>query len=324
MRRRLILVLLTGACGRGSEFVAVDGSSTVFPISEAVAEEFSRAHSTRVTVGASGTGGGFKKFCLGEIAISGASRPIKHEELDLCSTHGVEFVELPVALDGIAVVVHADNPWVDHMTTAELAKLWAPDAQDEIERWSDIRPDWPDAEIHLFGAGVDSGTHDSYPRAIVGKEHSSRGDYTSSEDDNMLVHGIAADPLALGFFGYAYYVENKAELKLVPIDDGKADNGVGPIAPSPATVRDGTYQPLARPVFIYVARSAADKADVAAFVDFYLERAPALIEEVGYIPLPDSAYRLVRSRFAARTLGSLFGGQGSQIGVSVEDLLQAG
>jgi phosphate transport system substrate-binding protein len=324
MRRLLPAVVVVCACGRGPDVVAVDGSSTVFPISEAIAEEYSREHKTRVTVGASGTGGGFKRFCQGEIAIAGASRPIKREEVELCASGGVEYIELPVAYDGIAVVVHAGNTWIDSMTTAELATLWAPEAQDEIEQWSDIRPEWPNDEIHLFGAGVDSGTYDYFTQAIIGKQHSSRGDYTSSEDDNVLVHGIATDPLALGFFGYAYYLANQDKLKLVPIDDGKPDNGAGAIAASPASVRDGTYQPLSRPVFIYVGRAAADKPDVAAFVDFYLQRAPQLIDEVGYIPLPDSAYELVRARFDARTVGSVFDGQGATVGVSVQDLLQAG
>jgi len=325
MRQPLLFIFLAAACGRGSgDLVAVDGSSTVFPISEAVAEEFSREHKTHVTVGASGTGGGFKKFCNGEIAIAGASRPIKPEEVEMCAKGSIEYIELPVAYDGLAVVVHPSNTWASSMTVAELAKLWAPDAQEKIKKWSDIRPDWPAKEIHLFGAGVDSGTYDYFTQAIVGKEHSSRGDYTSSEDDNVLVHGIASDPLALGFFGYAYYLENKDKLSLVAIDDEKADNGAGPILPSPQTVRDGTYQPLSRPVFIYVGKAATAKPEVAAFVDFYLARGPALVEEVGYIPLPDSAYELVRARFVGRTVGSVFGGKGSKVGVSVEDLLQAG
>jgi phosphate transport system substrate-binding protein len=320
-----LLASLACACGRGSgDVVAIDGSSTVFLISEAVAEEFSREHPTRVTVGASGTGGGFKKFCHREIAITGASRPIKAEEVDSCATEGVEYIELPVAYDGLAVVVHAENDWVDHMTVAELAKLWSPEAQDRVERWSDLREDWPTEEIHLFGAGVESGTYDYFTQAIVGKEHASRGDYTSSEDDNVLVHGVATDKLALGFFGYAYYVENSAKLKLVPIDDGVDGNGAGPITPSLQTVRNGTYQPLSRPVFIYVAKAATEKPEVTAFVDFYLARGPALVQEVGYIPLPESAYELVRTRFADRRTGSLFGGKGSKVGVSVEDLLQAG
>jgi phosphate transport system substrate-binding protein len=325
MRRSLAVVLIAFACGRGSsDLVAVDGSSTVFPISEAVAEEFSREQKTRVTVGASGTGGGFRKFCSGEIAITGASRPIKPEEVEMCAKRSVAYIELPVAYDGLAVVVNPANTWVDQMTVADLAKLWAPDAQDEVETWNDIRAEWPAEEIHLFGAGVDSGTYDYFTQAIVGKEHSSRGDYTSSEDDNVLVHGIASDRLALGFFGFAYYRENATNLKLVPIDDGKPDNGSGPILPSPQSVRDGTYQPLSRPVFIYVAETACARPEVAAFVAFYLDRGPALVEEVGYIPLPDSAYELVRARFRDRIVGSVFGGGGSRVGVSVDELLQAG
>ncbi len=325
MRSSLAVVLAAFACGRGTnDLVAVDGSSTVFPISEAVAEEFSRQHETRVTVGASGTGGGFRKFCSGEIAITGASRPIKPEEVELCAKRSVAYIELPVAYDGLAVVVNPANHWVDHMTVADLAKLWAPDAQDEVETWKDIRAEWPAEEIHLFGAGVDSGTYDYFTQAIVGKEHSSRGDYTSSEDDNVLVHGIASDRLALGFFGFAYYRENASQLKLVPIDDGKADNGLGPILPSPQSVRDGTYQPLSRPVFIYVAEAACAKPEVTTFVDFYLERGPALVEEVGYIPLPESAYELVRARFRDRTVGSVFDGKGSRVGVGVDELLRAG
>jgi phosphate transport system substrate-binding protein len=199
--------------------IAIDGSSTVFPISEAMAEEFQKKHAgSRVTVAASGTGGGFKKLCAKEIAIAGASRPIKPTEVDACKASGVEYVELPIAFDGIAVVVNSQNKWVDKMTVAELKKLWSPEAQGKVKTWADIRKGWPKEEIHLFGAGVDSGTYDYFTKAIVGEEHKSRGDYTSSEDDNVLVKGIATDKLALGFFGVAYYAENKDTLKLVPID----------------------------------------------------------------------------------------------------------
>jgi phosphate transport system substrate-binding protein len=320
--------LTLAACGgKGSQgsgqVVAVDGSSTVFPITEAVAEEFKKKGDARVTVGVSGTGGGFKKFCKGEIAITGASRPIKPEEVALCKESAIDYIELPVAYDGLAVMVHPSNDWVDHLTVAELATMWAPEAQDKVKKWSDVRAGWPDEELHLFGAGVDSGTYDYFTQAIVGKEHASRGDYTSSEDDNVLVQGIASDKLAIGFFGYAYYVPNKDKLKLVPIDDGKPDNGAGPILPSDKSIEDGTYQPLARPIFIYASRKESERAEVAAFVDFYLEQGPKLVAEVGYVPLPTSAYELVRKRFADRTIGSLFGGGGSKVGVTVEDLLKA-
>jgi len=334
MGRRSFLPLLLGAlacellitsCGIGgstsAEIVAVDGSSTVYPISEAVAEEFQKTGKGRVTIGVSGTGGGFKKFCKGEIAVSGASRPIKPSEVELCSTSHIEYIELPIAYDGIAVVVHPDNDWVDHMTVAELKRLWEPAAQGEVMRWSDVREGWPSDEIHLFGPGVDSGTYDYFTKAIVGEEHSSRGDFTSSEDDNVLVQGVSTDKGGLGFFGFAYYSENSSKLRLVPIDDGKADNGAGPIAPSTTTVADSTYQPLSRPIFIYVSHEATERASVTAFVDFYLDEGPKLVSEVGYIPLPNDAYELVRERFSSKTLGSVFGGKGSRVGASVEDIL---
>ncbi len=301
--------------------VTVDGSSTVFPITEAVAEEFQKTSKHRVTIGVSGTGGGFKKFCQGEVAVTGASRPIKPSEVELCRKNGVEYVELPVAYDGLAVLVHPKNDWVEAMTVEELKKLWAPEAQGTITKWSQIRAGWPDKEIHLFGPGVDSGTYDYFTKAVVGKEHASRGDYTSSEDDNVLVQGISTDPLALGFMGFAYYVENKDKLKLVPIDDGNDANGAGPIAPSAETVSNGTYQPLSRPIFIYVSKKAAGRPEVGSFVDFYLANAAKLAAEVGYIPLPDKAYTLAKKRFADKVTGSIFGGKGSKVGVSIEALL---
>ncbi len=304
--------------------ILVDGSSTVFPITEAVAEEFQKVYKgVRVTVGISGTGGGFKKFGNGEIDVTGASRPIKPSEVELCQKNGIEYVELPVAYDGLAVMVNPKNTWVDSMTVAELKKLWEPEAQGKVTRWNHIRPNWPDKEIHLFGAGVDSGTYDYFTAAIVGKEHSSRGDFTSSEDDNVLVQGIATDELALGFFGFAYYEENSDKLKLVKIDDEDPTNGDGPIAPSMETVIAGTYQPLSRPIFIYVNKKALDRPEVAEFVKFYLSNAPKLVKEVGYIPLPDRAYELAQKRADARRTGSLFAGAGSQVGVKIEDLLAA-
>ncbi len=305
-----------------SGMVRIDGSSTVFPITEAVAEEFQKVNrGVRVTVGISGTGGGMKKFGRGETDISNASRPIKPSEVELCAQNGIEYIELPVAYDGLAVMVNPENTWADSMTVAELKKLYEPEAQGKIMRWNQVRADWPNKEIHLFGAGVDSGTYDYFTEAIVGEEGASRGDFTSSEDDNVLVQGIATDPLALGFFGYAYYEANKDKLKLVAIDDGDDDNGKGAIAPSPETVADGTYQPLSRPIFIYVNKAAVDRPEVAAFVRFYLANAPALVREVGYIPLPDRAYQLAQQRVDKRITGSLFAGKGSKVGVKIEDLL---
>jgi phosphate transport system substrate-binding protein len=321
-------LLLAGACSKhddgggggkassGGGLVTVDGSSTLFLISQAVAEEFSRAGKGDVTVAASGTGGGFKKFCRGEIDVADASRPIKQEEVDACAKAGIEFIELPVAYDGLAVVVNPKADWVDHLTVAELKKMWEPDAADKVKNWSQIRDGWPDKKLSLFGPGTDSGTYDYFTQAVNGKEHSSRGDYTSSEDDNVLVIGVAGDEGALGFFGYAYYTENQDKLKLVAIDGGH-----GAVLPSLATVADGTYQPLSRPLFVYVSTKALDKPTVKAFVEFYVANMNELSADVGYIPLPDRATALVEKRLADRKTGSVFAGKGSQIGMTVEKLL---
>jgi phosphate transport system substrate-binding protein len=303
--------------------VKVDGSSTVFLISEAVAEEFRKVESgVRVTVGESGSGGGFKKLCNNEIDISDASRPIKPTEVDLCTQNQIEYIELPVAYDGLAVVVNPRNDWAKHITVEELKKMWQPEAQGKITKWNQVRPGWPDRELHLYGAGVDSGTYDYFTEAIVGQEHASRGDYTSSEDDNVLVQGVSKDELALGFFGLAYYEANKDKLAIVPVDDGNEKNGAGPIAPSVETVKDGTYQPLSRPLFIYVNKKSLDRPEVVAFVKFYLSNSFQLAQEVRYIPLPERAYELAQQRVDSGTTGSLFGGKGSQVGVRIEQLLE--
>jgi phosphate transport system substrate-binding protein len=303
--------------------ISIDGSSTVFPISEAVAEEFQKGNAARVTVASSGTGGGFKKLCAKEIAIAGASRPIKPSEVEACKANGVDYIELPVAYDGIAIVVSKDNQWVDKLSVDELKKLWTPEAQGKVKRWADVRSGFPKDEIHLFGAGVDSGTYDYFTKAIVGEEHKSRGDYTSSEDDNVLVKGISTDKLALGFFGFAYYSENKDKLKIVPIDDGNKENGDGAIAPSVETIEKGSYQPLSRPIFIYVSRSEAQRAEVKQFVQYYLREGQKLVGEVGYIKLPAQAYDLAQKRFDSLKTGSVFAGAGSKVGVTVSELLSA-
>ncbi len=302
--------------------ITVDGSSTVYPITEAVAEEFQKTHSNvRVTVGISGTGGGFKKFCAGETDISDASRPIKPTEVELCGKNGIRYIELPVGMDGLAVVVHPSNSWASTMTIKELKKLWEPAAQGAITKWSQLREGWPDKEIHLFGPGVDSGTYDYFTQAIVGKEHSSRGDFTSSEDDNVLVQGVASDPLALGFFGMAYYEQNQDRLKLVAVDDENPANGEGGIVPTYETVINGTYQPLSRPIFIYVSAASAEDQNVEAFVTYYLTEGRPLVKEVGYVAFPDNVYELALQRFKARKAGSVFGGRGSTVGVTMERLL---
>lgn len=330
----VLSVMVLAACGgekqengdgaaRLAGMVQVDGSSTVFPITEAVAEEFQAAHQgARVTVGISGTGGGFKKFCNGETDISNASRLIKESEKELCASANINYIELPVAYDGLAILVNPKNSWASEITVEELRKLWEPSAQGTVMRWSDVRQGWPNREIHLFGPGVDSGTFDYFTEAIVGEEGASRGDFTASEDDNVLVQGIANDELALGFFGYAYYEENRDKLKVLPVDDGNPSNGEGPIAPAIDTVKDGTYQPLSRPIFIYVREAALSEPIVSEFVKFYLENAPELVREVGYIPLPGRSYQLAQQRVDDRVTGTMFG-EGSHVGVSVEDLLSA-
>ncbi|MEO5656117.1 MAG: PstS family phosphate ABC transporter substrate-binding protein [Nitrospiria bacterium] len=319
-----LAIVAVSASAWAAPLVKVDGSSTVFPITEAVAEEFQAKHpKVRVTVGISGTGGGFKKFCGGEIDLADASRPIKRTEVEQCLARKIDFIEIPVAYDGLAVLVNPSNTWAVSMTVKELKKLWEPAAQGKITRWSQIRTGWPDKEIHLFGAGVDSGTYDYFTEAVVGTEHASRGDFTASEDDNVLIQGIATDPLALGFFGLAYYDSNKARLKLVAIDDENPKNGAGPILPSEQTVMNGTYQPLARPIFIYASVKALARPEITDFVTFYLTEGRALVREVGYIPLQDQVYELGLKRVAKRVTGSVFEGKGSQIGVTLESLLAA-
>jgi phosphate transport system substrate-binding protein len=330
----LCLVLLVG-CGGGGEketkdagpearsdlsgAVRGDGSSTVFPIMEAIAEEFQKENpNVRVTVGISGTGGGFKKFCAGETDVSNASRPIKESETESCAGAGVEFVEIPIAFDGLSVMVNPANEFVSCLAVPDLKKIWEPAAQGKITRWSQVRQGWPDEELHLYGAGTDSGTYDYFTEAIVGEEGASRGDFTSSEDDNVIVQGIAGDPNALGFFGYAYYEQNKDRLKLVEIDGGE-----GCVAPSPETIANGTYQPLSRPLFVYVRTTALQRPEIKAFVNFALENAPALVAETGYIPLPDEVYDLARQRVESGTTGSVYAGGGSQVGTRLQDLLRA-
>lgn len=300
------------------KIIKIDGSSTVYPITEAVAEEFQKIKrgSVKVTVGISGTGGGFKKFSRGEIDISDASRPITKKEMADCKEVGIDYIELPIAYDGLAVMVNPKNTWVTSMTVAELKKIWEPVAERIITKWNRVNPAWPDVQLKLYGPGVDSGTFDYFTEAIVGKSRASRGDFTASEDDNVLVQGIASDRGGLGFFGYAYYAENPDKLKLVAIDGGK-----GTILPSEKTVMDGTYYPLSRPIFIYVNKKSAEKPEVKEFVEFYLKNAPTLVKQVKYIPLPDRAYKLASERFAKRVTGTVFGGE-AKIGMKIEDLLK--
>jgi phosphate transport system substrate-binding protein len=300
--------------------IKIDGSSTVYPITEAVAEEFQKAAkgATKVTVGISGTGGGFKKFCRNETDISDASRPILKKEMDACKEAGIQYIELPVAYDALTVVVNPQNDWLKSITIDELKKMWSPEAQGTVMKWNQVNPAWPDAQIKLFGPGADSGTFDYFTEAVVGKSKSSRGDFTASEDDNVLVQGVARDKHALGYFGYAYYAENTSKLKAVPI---VAAAGKPAVTPSAETVKNGTYQPLSRPIFIYVNAKSMEKPEVRDFVEFYIKNAPKLVKEVKYVPLPDMAYKLAMDNVKKKKLGTGFGGM-AEVGVSVEELLK--
>ncbi|MBH8555869.1 PstS family phosphate ABC transporter substrate-binding protein [Nostocaceae cyanobacterium CENA357] len=293
--------------------IKVDGSSTVFPITEAAAEEFQKAQRgrVRVTVGVSGTGGGFKKFCRGETDISGASRPILQKEMDQCKAAGIRYLELPVAYDALTVVVNPQNSWAKNLTVAELKKMWEPGAQGKVNNWNQIRQGFPNAPLKLFGPGANSGTFDYFTEAVVGKSKSSRGDFTASEDDNVLVQGVARDKNALGYFGYAYYAENQNKLKAVPV------NGV---LPSETTVKNGTYTPLSRPIFIYVSSKAAEKPEVKQFIQFYLQNGAKFSQEVKYVPLPASAYTTAQNHFNKKRFGTIFGGKES-VGLKIEELM---
>jgi phosphate transport system substrate-binding protein len=319
----LIAALLLGVLGImpktvKAQVVQVDGSSTVFPITEAMAEEFQKAKKgkVKVTVGIAGTGGGFKKFCRGETDISDASRPILKQEMEACKGAGIEYFELPIAYDALTVIVNPKNDWVKALTVPDLKKMWEPSAQGKVTNWNQVRSEWPNAPLKLFGPGADSGTFDYFTEAIVGKAKSSRGDFTASEDDNVLVQGIINDRNALGYFGFSYYVENQNKLKAVPIDTGK-----GPVAPSPKTVEDGTYQPLSRPIFIYVSKKAMDKPEVREFVEFYLKNAPLLVKQVKYVPLPQSIYTTGAEHLKKGKVGTMFGGE-AEVGVKIEDLMK--
>lgn len=266
--------------------ISADGSSTVYPITEAMAEEFGIEHEgrVRVTVGLSGTGGGFKRFCAGETDLSNASRSIKDRERQLCEQNGVAYIELPVAYDGLSIVVNPQNTFVQCLTIAELKRIWQPGSA--VRRWSDVRPGFPDEEIKLYGPGTNSGTFDYFTEEVIGKAGASRPDYTASEDDNVLVQGVEGDVNSLGYFGYAYYAENARRLKLVAVDSGN-----GCVQPEPATIKGGTYTPLSRPLFIYVSRKSLARPEVRAFVEFYLNHAAELVPQVGYVPLDAGQYQ---------------------------------
>lgn len=304
------LAALTGS-------IAIDGSSTVFPITEAAATAFrTLAPGVTIALGVSGTGGGFRRFCAGETVISDASRPIKADEAADCTAAGIGFIELPIAYDGISLVVNAGNDWAQCLTSDDLRRIWEPAAEGQVMSWRDVRPEWPDVPLALYGAGPDSGTFDYFTAAIVGEEGQIRADYTGSEDDYLLAQDITEDPGALGFLGYAYMVEYTGHVRAVAVDSGE-----GCVAPDATTIDSGRYQPLARPIFIYVRADALSRPEVAAFVTFYLANAPALVQSASYIPLTPRVYELVRERLVRRQTGSVFQ-RDVPVGVSVQELLE--
>ncbi len=306
-----------GKAAGGSSFtVAIDGSSTVFPIAEAIAEGYQQENPTgaRVTVGESGTGGGFRKFCRGEIQIANASRPILESEIASCAQANIQFIEVPIAFDGLTVVVHPTNP-VQSITVEQLRNTWRPEAQGQVDNWRDISPSFPNLELSLFGPGTASGTFDYFTEAVVGKAKSSRTDYTPSEDDNVIVQGVSSNPGGMGYFGLAYFEQNRARLRALSIDAGS-----GPVAPSAETVANGTYRPLSRPVFIYINAATLQRPQMAAFAEYMIVNAARFAEQAGYVPLPPNAYATYATRVAERQAGTAFGGH-NDVGASIEELL---
>jgi len=311
--------LLAAGFAAQAQVVKIDGSSTVFPITEGVAEDFQKMKkgAIKVTVGISGTGGGFKKLCRGEIDIQDASRPILEKEMADCRAAGIEYIELPVAFDALTIVMNPKNTFLKAITVDELKKMWEPAAQGKVMTWNQVNPAWPNSPIKLFGAGSDSGTFDYFTEAINGKSKASRGDFTASEDDNVLVQGVAQDVNAIGYFGYAYYAENMNRLKAVPIVE-KA--GKAAVLPSEASVLDGSYQPLSRPIFIYVNVKSLDKPEVREFTEYYMKNAAKIAKEVKYVPLPAKAYTVGLDHIAKGKKGTVFGGK-NEVGVRIDDLL---
>lgn len=301
-----------------AQTIKVDGSSTVFPITEAVAEEYQiqKRGKVHVTVGISGTGGGFKRFCRGETDISDASRPILTAEMAACAAAGIKYIELPIAYDALTLVVNPKATWVDQVTVAELKKMWEPAAQGVVTRWNQVNSKWPKAPLKLFGPGADSGTFDYFTEAVNGKAKSSRGDFTASEDDNILVQGIESDVNGLAYFGYAYYAAQPGKMKALKVVNAQ---GVA-VGPSEAAVLDGSYNPFSRPLFIYVNAQAAQRPEVKEFVEFYLSQGAQYIKEVKYVPFVPAAYTTALGHFRNNKLGTVFGGV-PQVGLKVEDLL---
>jgi len=311
-------VAMPGVVAAADATIKVDGSSTVFPITEAVAEEFqiSKRGKVHVTVGIAGTGGGFKKFCRGETEISDASRPITAAEMATCAQAGIKYIELPIAYDALTVVVNPKATWIDQISIADLKKMWEPAAQGVVTQWSQVNAKWPKAKMKLYGPGNDSGTFDYFTEAVNGKQKSSRGDYTASEDDNVLVQGVEADENAMAYFGYAYYAANAAKMKALKIVNASGQA----VGPSEAAVLDGSYNPFSRPLFIYVNAEAAKKPEVKEFVEFYLTKGAQFVKEVKYVPFKDAAYQTALSHFRSGRVGTVFNGVPA-VGLKVEELL---
>ncbi|SFF19219.1 PstS family phosphate ABC transporter substrate-binding protein [Nitrosomonas sp. Nm166] len=314
----LLSTIMSAASANAQPLIKIDGSSTVYPITKTVASKFeiAKRNAVKVTVDISGSGGGFKKFCRGELDIANASRPILKNEMADCKNASVQYIEIPVAFDALTVAVNPENNWSTAMTIAELKKMWEPAAQGKITRWNQINPAWPDEVFRLYGADADSGTFDYFTKAIVGKAKSSRSDFNESKDDNVLVEGVASNKNGLGFFGFAYYIENQNKVTAIAID-----NGNGAILPSVETVEDGSYQPLSRPIFIYVNAKAAGKGEVKEFVEFYMKNALLTVKEVKFFPLPPRAYTTMLEHFNKKRVGTVFNGI-SAVGLTIDDLIR--
>lgn len=293
--RHITLIMLAfslAACfGSYKEKIKIDGSSTLFPLSEAVAEEFRKQNNdVKITVGVSGTSGGFRKFIRNEIDIADASRKMNESEIEECRKNNISYLEIPVSKDGIVIAVHPSNNFVEHLTVKELKTLWEPSAQNKILYWNQLNENWPKKKIQLFGAGTSSGSFDFFSSKIVGIKKASRGDYTASEDDNFLVQGVGGAKYSIGYFGYSYYQENTSKLKLIAINDENNTNGTGPILPNKQSIRNNTYQPLTRTEYIYINKKSLSKKIVREFCLYYVQMAPSLLEEIGGIPLEQSEY----------------------------------
>ncbi|MEM8720823.1 MAG: PstS family phosphate ABC transporter substrate-binding protein [Cyanobacteria bacterium P01_G01_bin.39] len=315
----MLLTVASSLTAQETESIKIDGSSTVYPITQKIVEDYqaNKEQPIGIEVGFSGTGGGFEQFCQGETDINNASRPIQLDEMSACNDAGVRFIELPVAFDALTVVVNPQNNWLDKLSVEELKQIWSPEAEGQITNWNQVRPSFPDQPLNLYAPGKDSGTFDYFTEAIVGESGASRSDITQSEDDNVLVSSVSQDPNALGYFGLAYYQEQASQMKAIAVD-----SGAGAVLPSVSTVEQAQYQPLSRPLFVYVnAASAQKNQDLRQFIDFYLAQAPGLVTEVGYVPLPEEAYQINKVTFHQGEVGTVFEGQ-SQFNLTIPELLR--